>query len=355
VPTPLEAEINALLFEHQGDAVVVADELVLRMSRNILNESEVTDCFQFLLVSGLTAVFFHQINRLIDRQGRLPWAQLIEALGKASQDKLVKFDKLDIQALFEAAESQKATSDLVRSNALDSFDHGFEIRRKALEKEHQGKISERKLALKDKLAYMQANRMFEQEAQVLDEMQAMFPNENEILAEREAHKLRWAREIIANSSASTDPTLDLNWRVDQLSPEQLAAKKLLVTRAHELAERNPRLAYDLAISLQMMDFYTEALDILQNAEITPAAEWLSLELMIRSRQFVNALEATNRFEIDYANNPNTAFAVTYARARALQGLGQTQTAIDLLRSLVSIRPNYRSAQSLLLEWDGGDI
>ncbi len=354
MPTPLEAEINTLLFEHHGDAVVVADELVMRMSRNILNESEVIDCFQFLLTAGLTAVFFHQINRLIDRQGRLPWAQLAEALGKASQDKMVKLDKFDIQALFDAAESQEATAELVRSFALDSFDPGFQIRRKALEKVQQSKVDERKQALKDKLAYMQANRMFEQEAQVLDEMQAMFPNENEVKAEREAHKLRWAREIIANSSASTDPTLDLNWRVDQLSPEQLAAKKLLVSRAQELADKDPKLAYDLAISLHMMDFSAEALEILQSAEITPAAEWLRLELMIRSRQFVTALEAASRLEIDYANIPNTAFAVTYARARALHGLGQTQAAIDLLRSLVNIRPHYRSAQSLLLEWAGGD-
>jgi hypothetical protein len=354
VPTPLEAEINALLFEHQGDAVIVADALVMRMSRNILNENEVIDCFQFLLVSGLTAVFFHQINRLIDRQGRLPWAQLTEALGKASRDKLVKLNKLDIQALFEAAESQQATADLVRSHLLDKLDPGFEIRRRAFEKVHLGKIDEQKQALKDKLAYMQANRMFEQEAQVLDEMQAMFPNENEINAEREAHKLRWAREIIANSSASTDKTLDLNWRVDQLPPEQLKAKMLLMARARELAENDPRLAYDLAISLHMMDFSSEALDILQNAEITPAAEWLRLELMIRSRQFLTALEAAGRLEIDYANDPNTAFAVTYARARALHGLGQVQEAIELLQSLVNIRPHYRSAQSLLLEWAGGD-
>lgn len=328
----------------------MAEELCRRLERNLLSDAEVKDCFQFFLNAGLLPLFFEQMQELIARQGRIPWAPFIEALGQAK----LAVDESEIQALFEAAESQDATAELLRSHALDSAHSGFAVRRAALATVRERQLNERRQGLKDKLAYMRANRMHEQEAAVLDEILAVFPDERDIQAEREDNKLRWAREIIANSSSASDPLTDLGSRVDRLTPELAKSKDLIVTRALELAEENPRLAYDLAIGLHMMDLNLEALNVLQNAELSPAAEWLRLELLVRSRQFVAALDEAERLEFEYANDPNTAFTVTYARARALHGLGQTQNAIELLQSLVSIRPHFRSAQSLLLEWTGGE-
>ena len=55
-----------------------------------------------------------------------------------------------------------------------------------------------------------------------------------------------------------------------------------------------------------------------------------------------------------AHPKDKVVAITYARARALKGLGQDDLATDLLRSLVRVRPSYKSAQSLLMDWSGGD-
>jgi tetratricopeptide (TPR) repeat protein len=123
---------------------------------------------------------------------------------------------------------------------------------------------------------------------------------------------------------------------------------------NEIACGKPDLAYDLAMGLQMMDFHSEALQILALASPSPAVDWLRLELEVRARRFVTALEEAHRLETLYASDPDAAFAATYARARALYGLGEKQTAIDLLRGLVKIRPHYRSAHSLLLDWAGGE-
>ena len=114
------------------------------------------------------------------------------------------------------------------------------------------------------------------------------------------------------------------------------------------------MAYDLAMNLHFMDFNLEALEILRVAPPSPAVDWLTLELMIQSRRFVDALSQAAHLEAAYAEDPDAAFAVTYARARALKGLGQVELAIDLLRSLIRVRPAYKSAQSLLMDWSGGD-
>lgn len=349
MPTSFEAEISSLL-QSQGDAEKVADELLSRLSRNLLTDAEARDAYQFLLAAGFLPRIFKAVEGAIDRTAIVPWAQFSDAIGLAN----IRPDEFEAQAIYDAAESQQALDDLVRSVALDEYHAGFKDHRGKVAEARARETNERRQSLKDKLAYMRAHRLFEQEAQVLDELQALFPDESDIKSAREALEIRWAREVIANSVASSDPTADLQFRVDSLTPELAAMKNLLTQRARELAEGEPRLAYDLAASLHMMDFNNEALQILAYARGSKAADWLRLELMVRSRQFVSALDEAAKLEAAYADDPDAAFAAAYARARALHGLGQSAQAIELLRSLLRIRPHYKSAQSLLTEWAGSD-
>jgi hypothetical protein len=103
-----------------------------------------------------------------------------------------------------------------------------------------------------------------------------------------------------------------------------------------------------------MDFHTEAIAVLEKAPEGAAADWLRLDLLIAARLFVDALTEAQTLESRYASDPEATFATAYARARALKGLGQTELAIDLMRGLVRVRPGYKSAQSFLMDWSGGD-
>ncbi len=350
VPTPFETEIAALLREHK-DPRKVADDLVTRWRHRVLSEAEQIDCAQFLLASGLYPLLFEQIERITLERTRVPWAQLVELLGRSG----LKPDELEVRALVDGAESQDGgVSELFRSPYLDVLDETLAERRRKLRAEKDREIEEKKSAFKDKLQFMRANRLFDQEKQVLEEIQAQFPEEPEFAAERESFQLRWAREIVANAAPETDLTSDLHWKLDKLTPEQTAMKDLIVARARELAKAKPALAYDLALALHQMDLNADAIEVLDFGYTSGASDWLRLELMILARQFVNALDHASKLEVTYAGDPDAAFAVTYARARALYGLGQSSMAVDLLRSLVRIRPNYKSAQSLLLDWSGGD-
>lgn len=349
MPTPLEAEISSLLNE-TGDATQVADELVRRWERNLLDEQEQIDCAQFLVAAGLYPLLLRQLARMLKEELPLPWAQVAEALGRAR----IPLNDKEVRAIFAGAESQNAIRKLVRSHQLDIWDRGFGDRRSRVKSEMALEFEQRKLALKDKLEFMRNARMYEQEEKVLEEIEMLFPNEPEFANDRESFKIRWAREIISKSSSATDITQDLEWRTEKLPPEQVTAKGLIVERAKELAHENPRLAYDLAVCLHFMNFNAEALEVLEEAHGSHAADWLRLELMIRARQYVNALDEAAHLEVAYAGDPEAVFAVVYARARALWGLGQNSMAIDLLRSLVKIRPQYKSAQSLLMDWTGGE-
>lgn len=349
MPTPFEAEINSLL-QKLGDPSLVADDLFRRWDLNLLTEEEQIDCAQFLVASGQYRALFERVNKLLSEKMKLPWAQLAEAVGYTK----IAPTKTEIDAILEGAKEQESEEALIRSYQLDLWDRRFIELRAALQSRKAIDLAERKQALKDKLEFMRAQRMLEQEADILEEVQKLFPNEPEFAAEREAFEIRWAREVIANVSPHTDPTSELAWKADRLTPEQQTSKGMIVERAKKMAHANSKLAHDLAVCLHFMDFNSEAIEVLNLGPDSEAADWLRLELMIKARQFVNVLSEGSRLEVLYAANPDTAFAVVYARARALWGLGQSEMAIDLMSSLIRIKPNYKSAQALLSDWAGGD-
>jgi hypothetical protein len=350
VPTPLEAEISSLLREMR-DPASVADELARRWERNLLSEPEQADCAQFFVASGLYVRLFGQVVRLVEDGQLLPWTALAEAIGRAR----IRLVAHEISSLVQGAEAQNAIPELLRSRQLDAW-HPDLLRRRSLEQQEQlERIKRRKQELKEKLEFMRNNHLQDEEAKVLAEVQNIFPGDPEFQHEQEAYQLRWAKEVISNSSTTTDLTQDLIWKSEKLAPEQEIGKDLIVRRAKVLAAEHPERAYDLALGLHFMEMHAEAIEVLNegtSAALSPS-DWLRLELMISARQFVNALDEASQLELKYAGLPDTAFAVVYSRARALWGLGQKAMATELLRSLVRIRPQYRSAHSLLMEWTSG--
>lgn len=350
MPTALEIEINTLLSE-KSDVKRVGTELVRRWRHHLFNDAEADDCARFLVISGQLELFFMEIRRLIEEGAKLPWAQLGEALGKSG----MKPDSFEIDSLLEAAASQEATAELLRSRQLDLFSREFAKQRETLNRAKQEEMLLRKQQLREKIDFMRAQRMFDQELQLLEELQSLFPSESGIEKDKEELRLRWAREIVSGARASADTLAsDLESKAHELTPAEQVMKSLIVERAIELAKASPSFTCDLAIGMHMMDLHMEALKILEHAPTDRRADWLKLELLIRARQFVTAMEETVRLEEKYADDPETTFATTYARAQALHGLGERAAAIELLEGLTRIRPHYRSAQSLLLDWTGGE-
>ncbi|NJL25310.1 MAG: hypothetical protein HC902_09105 [Calothrix sp. SM1_5_4] len=116
---------------------------------------------------------------------------------------------------------------------------------------------------------------------------------------------------------------------------------------------NREFASDLAVAFWFLDEYGQALEILKWAEPSTANDWLHAELLFASRRYVEALELLNHLEVKYVNDPEATFSVSYIRAQCLRGLGQQAAALEILRSIVRIRPNYRSANALILAWTEG--
>lgn len=345
-----EAEIQALLAASR-DPLKVAEDLVRRWNLQMLSEDEQRVTAEFLVASGFYPTLFQITRTLVMKKLFVPWAALAEALGRAK----IKPSENEIDALITGATTQNALASLVRSHQLDLWSRKFQDARAEIIVARKADFEKRKDEIRDKLQFLRANRLQEQEKQAIEEFKAIAPQDPQVIREMESYDMRWAREVLSRRAPLEDASAEeLQVRSERLTPEQEASKTLLVARTKELAKSSPQAAYDLALSLHFMDFNSEALEVLSVSPPSPSADWLRLELMILARKFVDVLGEASILEARYASDPEAAFAITYARARALKGLGQVELATDLLRSLVRVRPSYKSAQSLLMDWSGGD-
>jgi hypothetical protein len=274
--------------------------------------------------------------------------------------------KAEAVAIAKGCDEQGQMADLLLSPFAVSWGELFASRRAELNSRKALELEEKRAQLWDAVRFMRSSRLYEQEAKSLAKLRALFPDDPEFASQDQSLQERWAREIIAQGrGARLEFTRDDAMRAQPLSAEQDAARREIARQAIEWARVHPQLAVDFALLLHFMEFRDDAIDALDagspraehqpdfQAERSPSRDWLRLELLLTARQFVRALDAANRLEIVYAHDPEAAFAVAYARAHALWGLGEKGMAVDLMRAIVRVRPGYRSAQSLLLDWSGG--
>ncbi|MCM2281763.1 MAG: hypothetical protein NDI61_07940 [Bdellovibrionaceae bacterium] len=347
----MEREIRQLL-NQSGSADQVADELLGRWAKNLFSADEQRSVAQFLLNAGLHQRLLGEIHRLLKDRHFLPWAQFAECLMRSR----LALNDDDVRAILEGLEEQGAYDDLLACKAADDWSKTIRDKRRTWDAKKALRLAEKKTALTERLQFFRANSMYEEEAATLEQLRALFPDDKAYNNENEDFQLRWARDVIAkHGTFRTDLSEEWAQRARQLTPEIRSLKDLFLARCSELAIRYPFATYDLALFLVFMEFYSEALEVLSLAKPhEPRMDWLRLELLLLARHFVTALEEANRLEVLYAGQPDCTFAVVYARARALWGLGQGHMAIDLMRSLVNVRPQYKSASSLLADWQGGD-
>lgn len=341
------------LFSDLGDLNKVAEAITDRWEKNLLSPAEQREAVRFLLKHGDYSLLTKQFTRLLTLKQQIPWAELALAIN-VSEIQLTSEEK---RALAEGVAEQNSYDDaLLVSSSLD-WDPLFERRNtERLVKQAQEIIQKREF-IKDKVNYFRSQRMHKEEAAALAELRLMFPDDESLSDDQRSADERWAYGVVAQGAIERDLLESLSKKVSQLTDDQKKMKSVLVDDARQQLKDHPKQAYDLALHLHFMEFHLEAIEILESSgqPLEEAELWLRLELMIKSRKFVEALEETHYLEERFADQPDAVFAAVYARSICLWELGQGSLAVDLLKSIVKIRPGYRSAHSLLIAWTGGDF
>jgi hypothetical protein len=201
------------------------------------------------------------------------------------------------------------------------------------------------------IQYLQSQRMILEEEKLLKVLITVYPDDKFIKEQIVELKERKALHTISENSVQVEGKA-LQKFMPRWSDTEIQMANILLNEEQKICKKNPAYAYNFAIGFYFMELYEYALEILEFAPSSPAADWLYPEILIHSERYIECLDCLESIENKYAHDPETTFAVTYYRAIALQGVGQISQACELLKSLVSVRPHYRSSHEFLLKWAG---
>ncbi len=302
----------------------------------------------FLYRWGKEGTLIYAMIEALGSKGRVPFDVLIEISSVAR----ARPKKSALEGLLKGVRKQEATDELLAARGWDKWDQRFNLIRKEILDRKVGETRKAKENLLEKFNFLRNQRLVEQAGRVLRRMIELYPHDRELKKIKAEFDEQWARDVLSSHMASlTSDKFDRT--VTAISQHDDEMMTCFIQEGKKLAENNPEIGTDLAIACMFMSEYKRGLEILQFAPETPANEWMRVEFLFYARRFVEAMEQLNHLEIQYVDDPETAFAVSYLRARCFRELGQQDAALEILKSIARVRPHYRSAQALIQEWTEG--
>lgn len=311
------------------------------------NQSTISAIGFFLSQTGQYPLLFDFIAQLAKEKKPIPWGAMTMALSYLSE----KIPTSYMDLIMEGASDQDELPQILPLKSLESFSSNFSSERKKYLEHLREEYEKHKKSILDKISYFKSQRMIDEETKAIEEFKIVFPNAKETETLREDFERRKAEHLIANMNEQAEKKTPLRRPRPALPPPEIQPWiSVLVKTSREKVKKNPQSAIDLSLMFYFFELYNEALAVLSMAPDSHAVNWLRLELKVLAGRYVEAMEEARRLEQIYATDPESTFATTYARAQCLWELGQNSLAISLLQGIVSIRPYFRSAYSLLKQW-----
>jgi tetratricopeptide (TPR) repeat protein len=324
----------------------VFEELTLYLFRKKISDEEKISILKFGLNAGLHKGLMSVFSDMFHDKHVIPWHIFMDILAKNN----VTIPKEVVESVLKGVKRQGREEDLTFIKSWDDKDQRFAEIRKEFTKQRQEDFGQKKNQMYEKLNFYRSQRMFHEEEKLLKIMSRMFPKDIAIYEEMQRFQEANAHEIIARNSLKDSPN-DFIFNIEKkLSKAEQVFLASLKTYVLETVRTEKRTAYNFAIMFRMMGQPKMALEVIAHAIKDLPTAWLEIDLLLEAGMDVQCLDKIHEIELRYCDDPETTFAGTYARARALHNLGQGAKAIDLLKSILDVRPDYRSANSLLTEW-----
>ncbi|MCX7978535.1 MAG: hypothetical protein N2578_05980 [Bdellovibrionaceae bacterium] len=338
-------EFGDLLKKHE-DPALVAEEMaqLYRANVELRTPENYSALTRFMVQAGLyTSALQFILENLADESLPIPWEWILEIIHHGQDSPLEDHIQEDLLQLIRQDGAEERAC---RTSAMDAaFPHFRDLRRE-IQMRAVRKMNEYKQSRLDMLATLRTQQLYEQEKEVLAELESRFPEDPDVLEEVKKHRERYALEILSQrKKASTSRGV-----AAPVDPEVEKAADVCAQAIVEAASKFPDMARDLAVAAAMIDRPQAGLDCLQAAADNEATAWLRAELLLLSGRYVELLAELAALELRFATDSETFFATSYLRAQAWWGLRQKAKAIEILETLLASRPDYRAADALLSLW-----
>lgn len=342
-----------LLKEHR-DNRRVADELLKMWYRSDVDINKLQSISSFLLNTDLKSSLLNAIAYRLSDNEKIFWGHLLEAIARVYLERMDEqlipaASKEFFDPIFAGAADQDALQELVACKKLDGFDSRFEKIRSSLQNDILEKRRKHKEKLLDSAKLFKNERLIKEEENAYKELIENYPNDLDIVKLYNEFHDRKARELFKGKSKKTLELLKLEKKWNQAAKVLENEQSDVLNSMIQLAQKEPEQAYNLAVALHNMEQNELALQVLQKIDGNDK-HWLEIELLIESERYLDVLNLVQQMERADSVNIESLLAYMYTKARAYYGLGKHEEAVAILKSIVEKRPNYRSAHSLLQQW-----
>ena len=318
-----------------------------QVSNNELAWEQRRPYWVWLYQSGREATLIETAARGLAEKSRVPFDLLIHLCSRQN----LAPSAMVVAATLKGVRKQRAQAELLVVTGWDSLDPRISLTRDQLRAQKADDQRRFKDGLLEKFEFLQSQRMTDQARRTLKRMLELYPDDAVFLGLKSAFDESWARDVLANHMASSqrESGRPERTRTEPSSFDEAMLQSFLL-EGERLSVDSRALAADLAIAFWFVGDHPRGLEILHWAEPNASTDWLRAEMLFEARRFIEALEWLNQLETKYVGDPESTFAISYLRAQCLKESGQPARALEILQSIVRVRPNYRSTNALLTEW-----
>lgn len=311
----------------------------LRLCWDKLTNEQKKEIFHFLYHSKQHKTFLSVLRSEINSESPMvPWTHLMAILNKHR-----KLDSANMKSFIHSGSSGDQLG-LFRIEQPDLIELWAKNKNERVEK-HES----RKADLLKELEFAKQRGFRDQRAKILNDLRRLYPHDPEVSVVLQSEKEFHARQTL--SKVFSKRLTSAEW---SHAPREEMDKKALKSVFREIkktVKKKPEMALDLAIMFYQMELYTPALHVFDLIiEKSFAMRWHELQICIEGRQFARALSVIEALKSQRLTTDHS-FSLLYFQALALYGLGEQSEAKQIIRNIVRIRPGFRSAGSLLLEWE----
>jgi hypothetical protein len=310
----------------------------LRICWDQLFKEQKLQIFHFLYLAKQDKTFINVLRQeLLLPEPVIPWTQLLALLKK--------HQKLNPQTMEILGLAESDSLDVMIFN-IDTPEL-VEIWNQRKKKVIQDYENRRHSLLKD-LEFAKNQGLKEKRIEALNQLKKFFPNDKSVesvfQSEREFH----ARHTYNKLVSKREKQMYVAKENTLFTPENEVA---MFKTIKKYLKKNADYAYDFSVMFMEMDLPLvglKVIDLLKKK--SNRLVWHELQLCIEGRQFARALNLILTIQKSKVDTDHS-FSLLYYQALALYGLGRRADAIKIIKNILKIRPQFKSANSLLLEWE----
>lgn len=326
----------------------IAEYLFERISADSIKVDEINlqSFYFFLIKAGRYDLLLYFFQKQVNVES-FSWHRgyFIYALVKAFPEMDDDLKEI-IQRSLDVKESNQFWIQAATTKIADKFFPQIKSYRKQIKEFSRKKYAKKRAELIQKFILFQSQQLVEPAKKLIKKLERSFPHDEEIKRLSHSYHEVDAQAVFDKYKFKDRGIIKKPKNDPDVEIVRQALEKNILLDIDKYKENYE----DLVILCLFIDSNECALGIIRNYQNELKTVWLLIEVLLRNHRFLEVLNILPIVENSLAHEAETFFATTYCRAICYWNLGEKNSALEVLESLIISSPNYRASEVLLEEW-----